>query len=113
MAITYSWTISALDCYPAKEGQENVVFTVHWRLNGTDGTIVGSLYGSLGVTYTAGEPFTPYTDLTQDQIIGWITTTLGADEIAILEANVAQQIANKANPPVISPALPWATEPTP
>jgi len=88
------------------------VFTVHWRLNGTDGTNVGGLYGSLGVTYTAGEPFTPYTDLTQDQIIGWITTTLGAEEITILEANVAQQIANKANPPVISPALPWVTEPT-
>ncbi len=51
-------------------------------------------------------PFTPYADLTQDQVLGWIWAN-GVDKDAT-EAAVAQQIANAKNPPVVSPALPWA-----
>jgi len=38
MANTYTWVIDALDCAPSAEGQTNVVNTIHWRVNGTDGT---------------------------------------------------------------------------
>lgn len=107
MSVTYTWNITALDCYPEQDGQTDVVFTVHWTLNGTDGTYNGSVYGSVGVTYTQGEPFTPYSDLTQSQVVGWVQAALGAEQVAAYEENVAQQIANQANPPVVQPPLPW------
>jgi hypothetical protein len=53
-----------------------------------------------------GEAFTPYADLTQDQVLGWVWAN-GVDKDAT-EAAVEQQIANAKNPPVVSPALPWA-----
>jgi len=109
MSITYTWTINAMDAYPTYESQTDVVFIVHWTLNGTDGTHNGSVYGTVGVTYEAGSPFTPYADLTQDQVIGWVTSALGAEQVAEYEANVSQQIADQANPPVVTPALPWAS----
>ena len=108
MAVTYTWTINAMDCYPQHDGETDVVFTVHWTLNGTDGTYNGSVYGTVGVTYDASAPFTPYADLTQNQVVGWVEAALGAEQVASLEANIATQIANQANPPVVTPPLPWS-----
>lgn len=108
MAVTYSWLVEQLDCYSTYEDRTDVVFTVHWRLNGTDGTYNGTAYGSVGLSLDAETSFTPYASLTQDQVTGWVRDALGAEQVAALEANVAQQIANLASPPVINPPLPWA-----
>lgn len=108
MSITNTWSVSQMDCYPTYEGETDVVFTVHWLLTATDGTYVGSAYGSCGVTLDEGSTFTPYADLTQDQVIGWVQAALGAEQVAAFEANVAQQIADQINPPVVTPPLPWA-----
>lgn len=104
-----TWNVSQLDCYPDVDGEVDVVFTVHWQCNGTDGTYNGSVYSSTGVTLDAEAPFTPYADLTQDQVLGWIWES-GVDKAAT-EAAVAQQIENQINPPVVTPPLPWALAP--
>ena len=108
MTITNTWAVVQMDAYPEYEGEPDVVFTVHWTLNGTDGTYNGSVYGSAGITLIEGASFTPYADLTQAQVIGWVQDALGPEAVAALEANVAQQIADQANPPVVTPPLPWA-----
>ena len=108
MANTYTWVIEAMDCKPQEDGQTDVVITVHWRLNGTDGINTATVYGTVGLTYTQGSPLTPYADLTQGQVIAWTQDALGDEQVASLEANVAAQLANLANPPVVSPPLPWA-----
>lgn len=108
-----NWNISQLDCYPQVDGETDVVFTVHWQCNGTETvgekTYSGSVYASTGVTLDAEAPFTPYDQLTQDQVLGWIWES-GVDKAAT-EAAVAQQIENQINPPVVTPPLPWAPAP--
>ena len=104
---TFTWAVTAMDCYPQEAGQTDVVFTVHWTLEGTDGTYSASVYGTSGVTYTAGEPFTPYSSLTQSQVVGWVQAALGQEQVDALEANVAGQISAQANPTVVTPPLPW------
>jgi hypothetical protein len=105
----YAWIIEQLDCYPEKDGYTDVVFTAHWRLNGTDGTNAATVYGSVGLTYEEGTPFTPYADLTQAQVIGWVQAALGAEQITQMEAALANAIAAQINPPVVSPSLPWTS----
>ena len=107
MSVTYTWNITAMDCYPQSEGQTDVVFTVHWTLNGTDGTYNGSVYGTISVTYVAGEPYTPYNQLTQSQVIGWVTTALGAEQVAALEANIDAQIQQQITPTSVNLPPPW------
>ena len=106
---TIVWNISQMDCYPQAEGETDVVFNCHWQCNGTqeqDGkTYSGSAFNTCRVTYTAGSPYTPYADLTQDQVLGWIWAS-GVDKDAT-EAAVQQQIDNAINPPVVTPPLPW------
>jgi hypothetical protein len=107
MTITNTWAIQQMDCYPEYEGEPDVVFVCHWTLIATDGTYSGSSYGSVGVTYEAGTPYTAYADLTLDQVVGWVQSALGAEQVAAYEANVATQIADQINPPVVTPPLPW------
>lgn len=108
MTITNTWAVVQMDAYPEADGETDVVFTVHWTLTATDGTYQGYVYGSQGVTYEAGTPFTPYADLTETQVIGWVQSAMGAEQVAAYEANVADQIANQINPPVVTPPLPWS-----
>jgi len=108
MAVVNTWNVVQLDAYPEFDGNTDVVFTVHWTLNGVDGEHTGHVYGSVGVTLNEGGAFTPYADLTEAQVLGWVKEALGEEAVAGFEASVAQQIADQANPPVVQPALPWS-----
>jgi hypothetical protein len=101
-----TWTVTALNCYPTVGSETDVVFTVHWTCSGTDGTYTSSVYSTCSVPTPTGTTFTPYQDLTQDQVLGWVWAN-GVDKDAT-EAAVQQQIDNQINPPVVSPVLPWA-----
>ncbi len=87
-----------MDAYPELDGQTDVVFSVHWTLNGTDGTYNGSVYGSVGVTLDPDAPFVPYASLTLAQVIGWVQDALGEEQVASYEANVAQQLVPTQSP---------------
>jgi hypothetical protein len=109
MAITYNWGIVQLDAYPEKDGLTDVVFTVHWTLNGDDGEgHTGSAYGSVGVTLDEGGGYTPFAELTQEQVVGWVQESLGEEQVASLESGIANQIEQQINPTVVTPALPWS-----
>ena len=102
---TITWSVTAMDCYPQEGGNTDVVFTVHWTCAGTNGTYNASIYSTCSVPAPEGT-FTPYAQLTQDQVLGWIWAN-GVDKMAT-EAAVEAQIQNQINPPVVTPALPWA-----
>lgn len=108
MTITNTWAVVQMDAYPPADGKADVVFNVHWTLTGADGTYSASVYGSQGVSLDPAAPFTSYADLTKDQVIGWVKDAMGAEQVAAYEANVATQIENQINPPVVNPSLPWA-----
>lgn len=108
MSDSFNWVIEQLDCYPEQDGETDVVFTVHWRLNAVDGEYGATAYGTVGVSYAPGQPFTPYADLTEAQVVGWVQAALGPEQVAQMEAALAANIAAQINPPVVSPPLPWA-----
>ena len=105
MTISYAWSVNSMTAYPEAEGQTDVVFQIAYVVSATDGTYNSAAYGSVDTTYVAGSPFTPYNQLTLDQVNGWVADALGPDGIA------------KASKPV-TPPLPWnipapAPEPVP
>jgi len=108
MANTYTWIIEGLDCIPSQDGQTNVVSNVHWRINGTDGTHNATVYGTQALTYTAGSPFTAYSALTEATVIEWVQAAMGAAQVTAIQTNLDNQIANLANPPIVTPNLPWS-----
>ena len=108
MANTYTWVISQLECYPQHEGHTDVVFTVHWRRQATDGEHTADIYGSQAVTLDPDAPFTPFAQITKAQVEGWLEDAMGAERVAELDATLDKQIKSEKKPPITRPALPWA-----
>lgn len=108
MATTYNFNFPAFDCYPTEAGEDDVIYTVHWTYTATDGDYVGSVYGTVGVTYEAGEPFTPFSQLTEAQVQGWVEAAMGEEQLAAMKANVDGQIENQKNPKTVTLSPPWS-----
>ena len=102
---TITWNISVLNCIPQTAEGADYVICCHWQCNGVDGDYNGSVYSTCSFPVVQGENFTPYNQLTQDQVLGWIWAN-GVDKDAT-EAAVEGQIQNQKNPPLVSPKLPW------
>lgn len=113
MNATITWTVGLMDCYPTYQQNTDVVFTVHWDCTGYEtvsgSTYNGRVYGSTGVTYHSGSGFTPYDDLTQPQVLGWVWEAMGSGSKQNYENAVQTQINNQINPPVVTPPLPWSS----
>jgi hypothetical protein len=109
---TINWIIESLLVRKVEGSNTDVVITADWRCNGSQESFSGTCYGSCSFAPPTGS-FTPYPDLTQDQVLGWCYAN-GVDQAAI-EANVTAQIQNQIDPPVVSLPLPWVppTPPTP
>jgi len=102
--MTYDWEFSSLDCYKSHEGQTDVVFDVAWRFTARDGDYSSSSWGGLSVTYTEGDPFVPFPDLTKAIVQGWCEDGLDVDAMKVgLDARVAEQ----ENPTTEVLAPPW------
>lgn len=108
MANTYKWVISQLDLYPQHEGHSNVVFTIHWRRQATDGQFTADVYGSQAVTLDPDAPFTPYDQLTQAQVETWLESSMTVEQLAAMNDALDGQIESLRNPPVVNLTLPWA-----
>tara|TARA_R110000803_G_scaffold199631_1_gene263746 strand:- start:301 stop:633 length:333 start_codon:yes stop_codon:yes gene_type:complete len=105
MAITYTWNCTTVDTYPTKSDQTDVIFNVHWRLNGVDDTEdenVGDSYGVVSLDTEDLSTFTAFADITEADVIGWVEAALGEDQVTALKASIDAQIAEKITPTVVT-----------
>ena len=106
--MTYDWFFSSLDVRPSAEGQTDVVYCIHWRFGGDDGSGHSAfVYGQTGCTYTEGDPFIPFADLTKSDVEGWTTTNLGDDQVDALKAQIDGMIAEEITPTTEAMTPPW------
>ena len=120
--IQYTWEFPALDVKYSAGELSNVVNTVHWRINASDGVHSASTYGSIGVPEPTPEAFVSYDDLTKEEVQSWVesamrTETPSADddseEVVIVDGvqelyeNLARQIAVQKAPVTGTLRPPW------
>lgn len=87
-----------------RDASTGFVNTVHWTCSDADADgNAGSTYGSIGLE---GELVTPYEDLTEEVVIGWLHEAMGEETVAAHEAAVAAQIA-EAKAPKVATGMPW------
>jgi hypothetical protein len=99
MAIDYKWTINQMNAHIESEGEQNVIFTVHWTYSGSE-EVSGKMYqasniGAQSFTYVKGEPFIPYADTEafEQVVIGWLEGAIDMDAIRTsIAANIQKQI---------------------
>lgn len=86
-----------MECKVEVEGLSDVVTTIHWEYNATkdidEKTYFAESYGVTPVPMPSGNNFTPYEELTKEQVTGWIEDILDITAMQLaLEANIELQI---------------------
>jgi hypothetical protein len=116
MAITYKWGSNQMNAHIEAEGEENVIFTVHWTYSGSEEsggkTYSASQIGAQGFTYVKGEPFVPYanTEAFEAVVIGWLEDAL---DVPAMAANIAATIAKQITPVNEDLYFTWQNPPAP
>jgi hypothetical protein len=102
---TFTTTINSMYTLPQVEGQTDVVVNALWTVTGVDGTYTAVIGGNTQFTLEQGAAFTPYDQLTETQVIGWIPES----QITSAQQCVQGQIDSLITPPVSpsSQPLPW------
>jgi len=110
MSATITWVIEWMQTTPTTATPPETVITAGWRCNGAETAnavnYTATVYSTCSFPMPSGT-FTPYDQLTQEQVLGWVWAN-GVDKDAT-EASVQTQIDNQINPPIIQPPLPWVT----
>ena len=103
--ITYTWSISKLDCAPSENGLTNIVKIIYWTLAGVDenGTS-SSMSNSYPLSTPSPEGFADYSTLTQETVIGWLESSL---DVGYIKSRLSNEISSQYNPPITPLPLPW------
>ena len=99
-----TWTIEALKTKPTDNGNADVVCEAHWRATIVDGELSDSIYGSVAIPFSGGK-FTPYDNLTQEQVLGWIDDLVEKEQI---ETNLTNRINELKAPKIEQKPIPWS-----
>ena len=94
-----TWAIAQLE----RETADGKVIVAHYTVSASNGTYSAGAYGSLGFD---GEVTTPFADLTEEVVVGWVKDALGADKVAEVEAALQNQIDEQAAPTKAA-GTPW------
>ena len=105
---TCTWKITSMSVLPKQGGETNVVVQALYIVTGIRSGVTANFESAQQFTYTDGE-FTPYEDLTEEQVIGWIQSALGENGVNSIYACIDGQINSILNPPPTpqSEPLPW------
>ena len=101
MAIIYKWDIPQMNAHIQAEGEDNVIYTVHYRYTGSEEsggkTYSSTQIGTQSYTYVAGDPFVPYADTEafENVVIGWLEDSL---DIPTMQASIAATIQSEITP---------------
>jgi hypothetical protein len=97
----------------SEDGMTDVVKSASWTRTATE--VVGE--GEDAKTYIASFPgvtpfntpdpasFTPYEDITEEQVIGWVDAKV---DMPAIDATLTSNVENQINPPIVELPLPWA-----
>ena len=99
---TITWKVANLDRTLAN-GRVN---TVHYRVDARsdDEVYSAGAYGSLGLE---GDVVTPYADLTEETVVGWVKAALGEEQVASVVAALEARLTEQDTPTVGS-GKPWS-----
>lgn len=106
---TYTWQFAALDVYPTHQGLANVVYSVHWKLTGDDGSgHTATAYGSQTLGPVDPQNFTPFANLTANQVQGWVEAQMGSTDVVQCKAWIDNRINNQIAPTITTVLPPWS-----
>lgn len=101
MSTTFTWAISNLE----RETSDGYVFVAHYTVNASNDVYSAGAYGSMGLERPEGEMI-PFSDLTEEVVVGWVKEKLTAEKVAEIEAALQAQL-DEQQTPTKAAGVPW------
>jgi hypothetical protein len=110
---TFNWTITKLYTHPTQNNLTQVVYAVAWKCNGVDEKYTPSFSafteGDESVLPADENSFTPYNQLTENQIWEWINEKIDREEIETnLQIRIDGLAAERDKQNMLNTQLPWS-----
>jgi len=105
MAITKTWEINTVE----RDLSDGYVTKVIYRVKGLSDSVEKSRStGEINFTKPDSLPsdFVAYDSLTSSTVLGWVTTTLGSDEVTAVETALEAAVTEAITPTTAS-GVPW------
>ena len=109
MAVKYTWDCKTVDTYPVYEDAQtplnkeyDVIHTVHWKLVGKenkDGVEYSNeIVGFTKIDVNDLSNFTQFSLLTNKDVTGWVTSSLGSSKVSQYKENIKANIVEQQSP---------------
>ena len=84
-----------MECVKNDGDLTDVVIKIHWRYAAIKDEFTTDTYGATSMPLPTGEEFTPYEELTKEQVFGWLEATL---DVPAMEESLEAQLDLLINP---------------
>ena len=113
MAITYAWDVATVDTYPTKSSKSDVIYSVHWQLNATDGVNndasgnpqTAGHFGKVTLDTSDLSSFIAFASVTKSNVQSWVETELGSSRVTAIKASLDADIAEKVTPTSVTKTI--------
>jgi hypothetical protein len=119
MAVTINYNVDSIQCYTQYDQYTDVVVKVGWSCIGSGIAEAGPQSGStVSLSYPNTTPltlnsgswdtgsFVPFSQLTNEIVMGWVFAEIGNQKDAI-DNYVTEQVQQMINPTIVNLPLPW------
>lgn len=111
--VNYNWEIEGMDVYSSVSGLDSVVYKIHWRLIATSEHHSADVFGEAILSAPDPEDFTPYGELTKEDVVSWVGGYLDSQEgeeavsVSLYKQYLANILAAKESSLLAPAPLPW------
>ena len=109
--VSYEWNCENVEYYPNYNGQEKVIYKVHWQLSVVDSELDErglpyrvDNYGCQYLNVENLENFIAYENVSLVQVQEWVENSINIDDensVQNLKNELASQLEEKKNPPLV------------
>ena len=107
MAIQYSWVFPKLGVTYNEGMLTNVISTSYFYLIAKEDDVQVSWTGSINLSAPNPAAFTPYDQVTPEQVQAWTEQALGEAQVEHMKVKLAVQLQQKKNPTSGPMTPPW------
>lgn len=110
MSTTYTFSDLKVEIAPSLDGLSEVITRVRYNYNGVDENgYSGSFAGATPMPAPSTGSFTPFNELTQDEVIDWLEAVADKDHMQYV---IQKQIDNQIAPKYVPVPNPWDPQPS-
>lgn len=106
---TFTRKITGLTCKPLVNGMSNVVTSVQWSYEGTDGAFTTAMSGITDLPDPNPASFNTFETLTENVVSSWLDACTEPAVLASYADQMTNWLAAQHSPSVVDLPLPWGS----